>query len=195
MDGTEPPAQASAASDRAAGGDEHENTQPSFSRAGGGDAGRVACARARASRAAAARTTDLAIEQVAAEAGFGSAAVMREHFGTVVGTSHCHASERFPELIARRKRASDQAGSKQNGSLDRAGHLRHRVTMEATPSGRSDGGECSLRQDRDPLKAGGTRALNFPLLQKIKLTAIVKGRAGSPSTASERLTVRLRDLR
>ena len=31
-------------------------------------------------------TTDLAIEQVAA-AGFGSAAVMREHFGTVVGTS------------------------------------------------------------------------------------------------------------
>jgi NAD(P)H-dependent FMN reductase len=27
------------------------------------------------------------IEQVAAEAGFGSAAVMREHFGTVVGTS------------------------------------------------------------------------------------------------------------
>ena len=32
-------------------------------------------------------TTDLAIEQVAAEAGFGSAAVMREHFGTVVGTS------------------------------------------------------------------------------------------------------------
>ena len=32
-------------------------------------------------------TTDLAIEQVAAEAGFGSAAVMREHFGTVIGTS------------------------------------------------------------------------------------------------------------
>jgi RNA polymerase sigma factor (TIGR02999 family) len=32
-------------------------------------------------------TTDLAIEQVAAESGFGSAAVMREHFGTVVGTS------------------------------------------------------------------------------------------------------------
>jgi transcriptional regulator GlxA family with amidase domain len=32
-------------------------------------------------------TTDLAIEHVAAEAGFGSAAVMREHFGTVVGTS------------------------------------------------------------------------------------------------------------
>ena len=32
-------------------------------------------------------TTDLAIEQVAAQAGFGSAAVMREHFGTVVGTS------------------------------------------------------------------------------------------------------------
>jgi transcriptional regulator GlxA family with amidase domain len=32
-------------------------------------------------------TTDLAIERVAAEAGFGSAAVMREHFGTVVGTN------------------------------------------------------------------------------------------------------------
>jgi transcriptional regulator GlxA family with amidase domain len=32
-------------------------------------------------------TTDLAVEQVATEAGFGSAAVMREHFGTVVGTS------------------------------------------------------------------------------------------------------------
>jgi transcriptional regulator GlxA family with amidase domain len=32
-------------------------------------------------------TTDLAVEQVATEAGFGSAAVMREHFGIVVGTS------------------------------------------------------------------------------------------------------------
>ena len=32
-------------------------------------------------------TTDLAIEQVAAEAGFGSAAVLRVHFGAVVGTS------------------------------------------------------------------------------------------------------------
>lgn len=32
-------------------------------------------------------TTDLAIEQVAAATGFGSAAVMREHFGTVVGTN------------------------------------------------------------------------------------------------------------
>src|ERR1700681_3540221 len=32
-------------------------------------------------------TTDLAIEQVATEAGFGSAAVMREHFGAVVGTN------------------------------------------------------------------------------------------------------------
>jgi transcriptional regulator GlxA family with amidase domain len=31
--------------------------------------------------------TDLAMEQVAAETGFGSAAVMREHFGNVVGTS------------------------------------------------------------------------------------------------------------
>jgi transcriptional regulator GlxA family with amidase domain len=32
-------------------------------------------------------TTDLDIEQVSAAAGFGSAAVMREHFGTVVGTN------------------------------------------------------------------------------------------------------------
>src|SRR6267143_337293 len=32
-------------------------------------------------------TTELAIEQVAAEVGFGSAAVMREHFGIVVGTN------------------------------------------------------------------------------------------------------------
>jgi transcriptional regulator GlxA family with amidase domain len=32
-------------------------------------------------------TTDLAIEQVAAAAGFGSAAVMREHFGILVGTN------------------------------------------------------------------------------------------------------------
>ena len=32
-------------------------------------------------------TTDLSIEQVAAEAGFGSAAVMRVHFGEVVSTS------------------------------------------------------------------------------------------------------------
>src|SRR5205823_260702 len=55
MDGTEPLARAPAAGHRAAGGDEHENTQPSFSRAGGSDAGRVARARARASRAAAAR--------------------------------------------------------------------------------------------------------------------------------------------
>jgi transcriptional regulator GlxA family with amidase domain len=32
-------------------------------------------------------TTDLAIERVATEAGFGFAAVMREHFAAVVGTS------------------------------------------------------------------------------------------------------------
>ena len=32
-------------------------------------------------------TTDLAIEHVATEAGFGSATVMREHFAAVVGTS------------------------------------------------------------------------------------------------------------
>jgi transcriptional regulator GlxA family with amidase domain len=32
-------------------------------------------------------TTGLAVEQVATEAGFGSATVMREHFAAVVGTS------------------------------------------------------------------------------------------------------------
>jgi transcriptional regulator GlxA family with amidase domain len=32
-------------------------------------------------------TTDLSVEEVAAEAGFGSAAVLREHFGDMVGTS------------------------------------------------------------------------------------------------------------
>jgi transcriptional regulator GlxA family with amidase domain len=32
-------------------------------------------------------TTDLAVERVAAEAGFRSATVMRDHFGTVVGTN------------------------------------------------------------------------------------------------------------
>ena len=32
-------------------------------------------------------TTDLAIERVAADAGFGSAAVLREHFGGIVGTN------------------------------------------------------------------------------------------------------------
>jgi transcriptional regulator GlxA family with amidase domain len=32
-------------------------------------------------------TTDMPVEQVASEAGFGSAAVMRTHFGVVVGTS------------------------------------------------------------------------------------------------------------
>jgi transcriptional regulator GlxA family with amidase domain len=32
-------------------------------------------------------TTDLAVERVATEAGFGSAAVMRQHFGEIVGTT------------------------------------------------------------------------------------------------------------
>src|SRR6476620_5431536 len=43
-------------------------------------------------------TTDLAIERVAAEAGFGSSAVMREHFGAVVGTSPLSYRRAFPEL-------------------------------------------------------------------------------------------------
>jgi len=47
------------------------------------------------------------VEQVAAEAGFGSAAVLREHFGTVVGTSPCRTGVRFRELPARRNLTSD----------------------------------------------------------------------------------------
>ena len=45
-------------------------------------------ARARVRRAQALlETTRLAVEQVAAESGFGSAAVMRQHFGEIVGTT------------------------------------------------------------------------------------------------------------
>jgi len=43
-------------------------------------------------------TTGLAIEQVAAEAGFGSAAVMREHFGTVVGTNPMSYRQAFSRV-------------------------------------------------------------------------------------------------
>jgi transcriptional regulator GlxA family with amidase domain len=32
-------------------------------------------------------TTDLSVERIAAEVGFGSSAVLREHFGRIVGTS------------------------------------------------------------------------------------------------------------
>jgi transcriptional regulator GlxA family with amidase domain len=32
-------------------------------------------------------TTDRAVEKVAAEAGFGSSSVLREHFGQIAGTS------------------------------------------------------------------------------------------------------------
>ena len=45
-------------------------------------------ARARVRRAQALlETTQLAVEQVAAESGFGSAAVMRQHFAEIVGTT------------------------------------------------------------------------------------------------------------
>ena len=71
---------------RASSGDEHENTEPSLSGASRSNAGRMARARARRRAQRLLETTDLAIEQVAAQAGFGSA-VMRDHFGTVVGTS------------------------------------------------------------------------------------------------------------
>jgi transcriptional regulator GlxA family with amidase domain len=50
-------------------------------------------------------TTDLPIERVAAEAGFGSAAVMREHFGTVVGTNPVSYRRAFSRVIADRTRA------------------------------------------------------------------------------------------
>ena len=64
MDGTEPLARAPAASHRAASGNEHENTQPSFSRAGGTTpAAWLAQARVRRAQRLL-ETTDLAIEQV-----------------------------------------------------------------------------------------------------------------------------------
>ena len=43
-------------------------------------------------------TTDLGIEQVATEAGFGSAAVLRERFGDAVGTSPLAYRRAFPRL-------------------------------------------------------------------------------------------------
>ena len=43
-------------------------------------------------------TTDLSIERVATEAGFGSAAGMREHFGTVVGTTPVSYRQAFSRL-------------------------------------------------------------------------------------------------
>ena len=43
-------------------------------------------------------TTDLPIEQVSAAAGFGSAAVLREHFGTVVGTNPVAYRRAFSSL-------------------------------------------------------------------------------------------------
>src|SRR5581483_6373386 len=55
MDGTTPVACTAARSHRAAGGDEHEDTQSSFSRAGWHDAGRMARASARAPGTAPAR--------------------------------------------------------------------------------------------------------------------------------------------
>ena len=50
------------------------------------------------------KTTDLAIEQVAAEAGFGSAAAMREHFGTAVGTSPLSYRRAFSTLATIRQK-------------------------------------------------------------------------------------------
>jgi transcriptional regulator GlxA family with amidase domain len=44
-------------------------------------------------------TTDLSIEQVAEEAGFGSAAVMRDHFGTVVGTNPLSYRRAFSRVV------------------------------------------------------------------------------------------------
>lgn len=50
-------------------------------------------------------TTDLSVEQVAAEAGFGSAAVMREHFGTMVGTSPLSYRRAFSTVVSVASRA------------------------------------------------------------------------------------------
>jgi len=62
-----------------------------------------------------------------------------------------------------------------DGSLDHAGHLRHRVAMEGDPLA----DVLTLASARcvriGTLKAGGTWALKFPPPQKIKLTAVVKG--------------------
>ena len=93
-----------AASHRAAGGDEHENTQPSFSRAGGSDAGRVARARARASRAAAARNDGPGHR---ASGGGGRLRVRRGDARALRRVSsaraHCRTGGRFRALIGRRK--------------------------------------------------------------------------------------------
>ena len=55
-------------------------------------------------------TTDLAIERVAAEAGFRSAAVMREHFGTVVGTSPQSYRRAFSKVARPSIRTSPRSG-------------------------------------------------------------------------------------
>jgi transcriptional regulator GlxA family with amidase domain len=49
-------------------------------------------------------TTNLAIEQVAEEASFGSAAVMREHFGGVIGTSPLTYRRAFSTVVRRSAR-------------------------------------------------------------------------------------------
>jgi len=67
---------------------EHQDSESTLSRAGGHDVGPLGYPRPRSPRAAPAREgTDLSVERLAADVGFGSATVLREHFGQIVGTS------------------------------------------------------------------------------------------------------------
>jgi transcriptional regulator GlxA family with amidase domain len=65
-------------------------------------------------------TTDLAVEQVATDAGFGSAAVMREHFGTIVGTSPLSYRRAFSRVgrsgIAQPSTGTAKPDSRRDGS-------------------------------------------------------------------------------
>src|SRR4051812_25836327 len=79
---------------------EHENAEPALPRRGRHDRRRLDRARTRPPRATPLETTRLAVERVAAESGFGSAAVMRQHFGKCVGTTpvaYRHAFSRGEE--------------------------------------------------------------------------------------------------
>jgi transcriptional regulator GlxA family with amidase domain len=69
------------------GSDEHQDAEPTLSRAGRHDAALwVAGTRVRRAQRLL-EATALSVEQVAAEVGFRSSAVLREHFRQTVGTS------------------------------------------------------------------------------------------------------------
>jgi transcriptional regulator GlxA family with amidase domain len=54
-------------------------------------------------------TTELAVEKVAAAVGFGSATVMREHFGEIVGTTPLAYRRAFGSVLSRVKTDSRSA--------------------------------------------------------------------------------------